>query len=206
MTNYPYKIDTHDNRIIGKNLIFLDEIVSTNDTAKTLVKDNVPDGTVVFARSQSGGRGRFDRKWHSQQGLGIYLSVIMRPEVKLKAEYIVSGISLGLAEACKRAFVKSAQIDDIFIVIKPPNDILIHGKKVCGILAESCIEDEDVIYMIAGIGINVYHGEEDFPIEFQYPATSLRMEAGSEITDEAVASAVLHEIDLFYAHLLGGKL
>lgn len=200
---YPYKIDVNSDMIVGKSIVFLDEVSSTNDEAKKLAMKGEPDGSVIFALNQTHGKGRLGRVWNSEAGKGIYMSIILRPERALKPEY-ASSITLVMGLACAKAFETAGDFGKV--CIKWPNDILINSKKVCGILAESYIEEKTVKYIAVGIGVNVNNDLAGFPDEVLEKATSLSLESGKEADDANVASAMLKEIDIQYKAFMNGEL
>lgn len=165
-------------RLIGKNIIYLREIDSTNTYAKKAAQEGCEDGTVVIADRQTAGKGRMGRTWESAGQKGIWMSVVLRPEIPPEEVQIITlGASVAVVKAIKKATGLPAGI-------KWPNDIVIEGKKVCGILTEMSCEQDKVNYVIAGIGLNVNHNPEDFPEDLRSRAVSLKAyaeEKGLEI-------------------------
>lgn len=159
--------------IIGHSVHYFQEIGSTNDEAFRLGMDGAPEGTVVVANSQSAGKGRLQRSWFSPAGSNIYTSLILRPEFK-PADTPRITIMAGLAAArtietyCPRK-----------TRIKWPNDILLDGKKVCGILAQMQAGQDKLDFAVLGIGINVNIATEEFPPEIQNTATSIAAQTGA---------------------------
>lgn len=161
------------------NLIALDTVDSTNDEAKRLAavgENSAPDGTIVWALEQTGGRGRRGRVWQSPPG-NLYCSLILRPEV-------------GIAAAAQLSFVAALALYDALgnvgepgheVLCKWPNDVLLNGKKVAGILLESESQSNDRLdWLVLGLGVNV----ASHPEETSYPATSLRVEAIGATVEE----------------------
>ncbi|HAA25196.1 MAG TPA: biotin--[acetyl-CoA-carboxylase] ligase [Ruminiclostridium sp.] len=185
--------------VFGRNLIFYDEIDSTNNELKRLAANGAAEGTVVVAEAQSCGRGRRGRAWNSKPGLGIYMSVLLKPDI---APEYVQVITLAASSAVCSAITP-------FIDIKPgikwPNDILIENKKVCGILTEMSAEPEKVHSIIVGIGINVNHREDDFCEELKNTATSLRCFSKSDISRCMLAARVLEELESLYLDFVLNK-
>jgi BirA family transcriptional regulator, biotin operon repressor / biotin---[acetyl-CoA-carboxylase] ligase len=141
---------------------------STNDIALQLADDGADEGTIVTAEEQTKGRGRLGRVWHSPAGMGIYVSIILRPTFKPEE---APGISLVTALALAGAISELGVHD---VKIKWPNDILINGKKTAGILTELSAERGSINHLIVGAGINVNHKGEDFPDDIRSISTSLR--------------------------------
>ena len=133
---------------VGKKLIFLDEVDSTNKYAERLAKGGEMQGTVVVSDYQHDGKGRLDRKWFSPRGLNLYLSFILRPNIKVEDVNVFTFIS-------SIATVNTLSEYDINSDIKWPNDVLINGKKVCGVLTELNIANSELEYVVVGVGVNL---------------------------------------------------
>ncbi|NLX76218.1 MAG: biotin--[acetyl-CoA-carboxylase] ligase [Clostridiaceae bacterium] len=183
-------------KILGRNLFFFDEIDSTNDELKKMAADGAPDGTVVIARYQSAGRGRRGRTWQSDADAGIYMSVLLRPELAPDA---VQSITLAASSAVCRALEK--YVPDR-MGIKWPNDILINNRKVCGILTEMTAEPDKVQAIILGIGLNVLQKEDDFSGELKETATSLCLNTDREISRSLLVAEILHELEDLYLNFI----
>lgn len=172
------------------------KIGSTNTVAMAAAADGAPEGSVFLAEEQTAGRGRGANSWQSPQSTGIYCSVILRPELA-PSDVLTLSLAIGLA-------VQSAiqQIDTrVQIDLKWPNDVLLNGKKVCGILTEMNAEATRVRYIVVGIGINV--NQASFPKEL--PATSLRLATGSEWSRVELVGALLKSLDREYRQLTGDE-
>jgi BirA family biotin operon repressor/biotin-[acetyl-CoA-carboxylase] ligase len=180
-------------KVMGQKLYLYDEVESTQSAAHALVGSGASEGTLVLAEAQSSGRGRMGRKWHSPRGKGIWMSLVLTPKIPL---YFTPQLTLLAAVAVCRSIQKLCRVE---IGIKWPNDLLIHGKKVCGILLEISGEDERLKYVIAGIGISANLRMEDYPEELRTVATSLAIETGSEVSRTAIIQAVLREFEDLYA-------
>ena len=202
MADYPYAIQIDKSMRIGQTILYREEVASTNDELKKLARKGEPDGTVLFAYAQNQGRGRMGRSWASAGGKGIYMSLLLRPDRALKASYAAS-LSLVLGLACAEA-IESATL--LPADIKWPNDILVNGRKVCGILMETSIDGSQVNYVIAGIGVNANNDCADFPEEFRRHATSLSQELGQTLSTEKLAGHLLHAIDKHYQAFMAGDL
>ena len=175
------------NKIIGKNLIVLDSVNSTNDYLKKLGNEGCENGTVVAAREQTRGKGRLGRTWQSKKDDGIAFSVLLRPNV---APSEVSAITPLAGLAVCKAIREYTKLD---CVIKWPNDIIIGRKKLVGILTEMSAELDAVEYVITGIGINVDH--TSFPEEIAFKATSLLLETGRHIDKNEFLACVLEHLE-----------
>lgn len=175
------------NKIIGKNLIVLDSVNSTNDYLKKLGNEGGENGTVVAAREQTRGKGRLGRTWQSKKDDGIAFSVLLRPNV---APSEVSAITPLAGLAVCKAIREYTRLD---CVIKWPNDIIVGRKKLVGILTEMSAEFDAVEYVITGIGINVDH--TSFPEEIAFKATSLLLETGRHIDKNEFLACVLEHLE-----------
>ncbi|WP_342414667.1 biotin--[acetyl-CoA-carboxylase] ligase [Paenibacillus sp. FSL R10-2782] len=173
----------------GQRIVVLDSTVSTQQDAMRLAEEGAPQGTVVLAEEQTAGRGRLGRKWFSPRGKGVWMSIVLRPNQPLG---FTPQLTLLTGVAVCRAIRRLTGVE---VGIKWPNDLLVHGRKVCGILLESSTEDQRVRYCIAGIGIDVNLNTEDYPEELSQVGTSLRIEAGRAIDRTALIAAVLEEME-----------
>jgi BirA family biotin operon repressor/biotin-[acetyl-CoA-carboxylase] ligase len=177
----------------GKSVKVFESVVSTQDTAHEALLAGAPEGTLIVADSQSTGRGRFGRVWHSPLGKGIYMSFLLRPNVPLsQASHMTLLLSVALCRAIRRETGANA-------TIKWPNDILIDGRKVCGILVETFAEADRVKAMIAGVGISANLNQDDFPEELQAKATSLLAATGNAVNRESLIGAFFEQFESLYA-------
>jgi BirA family transcriptional regulator, biotin operon repressor / biotin---[acetyl-CoA-carboxylase] ligase len=171
------------------------KIGSTNTTAMAAAAQGAPEGSVFLAEEQTAGRGRGSNSWQSPRSTGIYCSVILRPALP-PSDILVLSLAAGLAvQGAIRQIDPSLHVD-----LKWPNDLLIGGKKCCGILAEMNAEATRVRYIVVGIGINV--NQASFPKDL--PATSLRLTTGSEWSRVELTAALLKSLDREYRALLEG--
>ena len=184
--------------VIGRDIRVFQETTSTNDVADKLGRDGVKEGIVVFAESQTKGRGRLGRNWVSSQGKGLWFSVLLRPELSPQA---ATQMTIASATALARALTKSAA----GVQIKWPNDILVKERKLCGILTEMSAELDKINYIVLGIGVNVNFEERDFPPELRKIATSLAIEAGRKFKRAEIAAEILRELDRDYARVRNGE-
>lgn len=160
-----YQLETE---VIGKNIYSFDVIDSTNNYAKKIAMEGCEDGSVVVAETQTSGKGRLGRAWNAAKKAGIWMSVVLRPSIPPEdVQVITIAASVAVVSALKRTTGISAGI-------KWPNDIVVEGKKVCGILTEMNSEMEQVNFLVLGIGINVNQETEDFPEDLRNTAISLK--------------------------------
>jgi BirA family biotin operon repressor/biotin-[acetyl-CoA-carboxylase] ligase len=185
-------------RVIGRDIRVFRETTSTNDVADKLARDGVKEGVVVFAESQTQGRGRLGRKWISPPGKGLWFTVLLRPQLPPE---LVTQITIASATALSRAI---RSLTDLRPEIKWPNDLLLGGKKVAGILTELSAELDTVRWVLLGIGVDANLGVADFPHDLRKTATSLRIELGHPIERAALATGLLKELDQAYAQLNRG--
>jgi BirA family transcriptional regulator, biotin operon repressor / biotin---[acetyl-CoA-carboxylase] ligase len=171
------------------------KIGSTNSEAMEGASAGAPEGSVFVAEQQTAGRGRGAHGWHSEQSAGIYCSVVLRPALP-PSEALILSLAAGLAVHAAVRQIDSRVTPDL----KWPNDLLIDGKKFCGILTEMNAEATRVRYVVVGIGINV--NQASFPAELQPVATSLRMATGSEWSRVELCAALLKSLDHEYRELL----
>ena len=172
----------------------LDTVDSTNTYAKQLALQGAADGTVVLAQRQTAGRGRLGRSFQSDAPLGLYLSVLWR--IDLPAEQLMALPALTAVAACRAV----ERVCNCTVEIKWPNDLVLQGRKVGGILTES-VWDGGQCATVAGIGINVSHTAEDFAAELREMAASLQMLLNREVSRGALAAALIEELDLLRAEV-----
>ncbi len=173
------------------------KIGSTNTEAMKAGAAGAGEGTVILAEEQLAGRGRGANNWYSARSTGIYCSVLLRPEMP-PSEVLLFSLAAGLAvKAAVLELVPQVQPD-----LKWPNDVLLNGKKFCGILTEMNSEATRVHHLVTGIGINV--NQSKFPNELRDIATSLRMETGTELSRVELCAALLKSLDREYRSLRRG--
>ena len=178
----------------GKRICCYRELPSTNTEARRLAEAGAPEGTVVLAAKQTAGRGRRGRNWTSGENAGLWFSLVLRPDIPAGRS---SALTLAAALAVARAI---SRITGFHPRIKWPNDIVLGGKKVCGILTEQSAQANAVKYIIAGIGINVR--SQEFSREFAEHATSLAEQGAEPFLEGALLMAVLEEFEDCYARYL----
>jgi BirA family biotin operon repressor/biotin-[acetyl-CoA-carboxylase] ligase len=181
-----------DNKI-GNKIVHYFRVDSTNEAALKLAAAGAPHGSVVLAEEQTAGRGRFGRSWYSEKSSGIYVSVILRPPLAPATAPILT-LMAGVAAQQAVSTATGLSVD-----IRWPNDLLVDGKKVCGILMEMTADLDRLHAVVLGIGINVNHSA--MPAELKEIATSLRIETGRSHSRAHIAAALLKELERKY-HLL----
>ncbi|MCK9276108.1 MAG: biotin--[acetyl-CoA-carboxylase] ligase [Syntrophales bacterium] len=185
-------LSTH---VLGRTIKYYHETPSTQDMAKQIALTGSAEGTVAVAETQTRGRGRMGRAWSSPPG-GIYFSMILRPELSpVEAPKIPLVVGVAVAEAIEKAA-------GLYPKLKWPNDILINGKKIAGILAEMSAETDRVEWIVIGIGINVNTRRAAFPEELKTIATSLRAETGLSLKRVEILQSILFEIENSYENFL----
>jgi len=186
-------------KIIGRDIRVFQETTSTNDVMEKLARDKVAEGVVVFAESQTKGRGRLGRKWISPTRKGLWFSVLLRPEMRPQE---TTQLTVAAGVAIRRGIEAATELK---AKIKWPNDILIGGRKAAGILTELTAELDRVKHVILGIGVDVNQGATEFPAELRKLATSLKIEAGIPFSRPELAVEILRELDRDYARVSAGK-
>jgi BirA family biotin operon repressor/biotin-[acetyl-CoA-carboxylase] ligase len=186
-------------KVIGRDIQVFEQTTSTNDVVEKLARDGVREGAVVFAESQTRGRGRLGRVWMSPARMGLWFSVLLRPELQPQETTQLTVIS---ATAVRRAV---RNVTGLTADVKWPNDLLLAGKKTAGILTELSAELDRVRHVILGIGVDVNVGADAFPPELREIATSLKAESGRHISRAELAVEILRELDADYARVRSGK-
>lgn len=183
----------------GNKVHHFDSIDSTNTMAKKMAAEGATEGTIIISEEQIGGRGRLGRNWVSPSGTGIWMSIILRPNI-------------GPTEATKITQITAAataiaieKITGCNLGIKWPNDIIINKKKVCGILTEMSAELNSVNYIVVGIGINANIDLSDFPEEIRSIATSIKACVGEKICRKDVVKEILSEFEKLYLDFIENK-
>ncbi|MBW2631739.1 MAG: biotin--[acetyl-CoA-carboxylase] ligase [Deltaproteobacteria bacterium] len=180
-------------KIIGKRDIYHHRLTdSTNVRAKYLADEGAAEGTVIIAEEQERGRGRRGRSWFSPEGKGIYVSIILRPRL---APSESPKLTLMAAVAVAETLLSLTSLD---IRIKWPNDIMIHGRKLAGILTEVSTEMDAVEYVIIGLGLNVNIPYDLFPEDINDTATSIILETGRQFPRIRILKAYLEWLEKYY--------
>ena len=181
--------------IIGREIVVLEETTSTNDSVFERATPTTPEGLVVFAERQTAGRGQRSNLWESTAGNGLWFSILLRPKIDI-------GDSPRLAEWAARTI--AATISKEFALpatLKLPNDVMIAGKKVAGVLIEMRAQKNAPHIAIAGIGVNVNHRAEDFSEELRTCAISLAIALERQVDRHQFATALLENLDRTYAEV-----
>ncbi|MDP4183496.1 MAG: biotin--[acetyl-CoA-carboxylase] ligase [Bacillota bacterium] len=193
--------------ILGKHIHYMETVDSTNIYARNMAIDGALEGTVVIADAQITGRGRLGRSWSSAAKKGIWMSVVLRPGISPEEVQI---ITIGASVAVVKAIFT---VTGIRAGIKWPNDIILEGKKLCGILTEMNSEIERVNFLILGIGINVNHNPEDFPEDIRSIATSLKIFSENNFNNNVklftrsdIIKELLFELENLYIKINKGDL
>ena len=187
-----------DTAVLGRNLYVYDHVSSTNDVAFDLAEQGAPAGTTVLAEQQSHGRGRLGRHWYSPLGVGIWCSLILRPKIPPSASLLITMLgAVSVAEVIEEQVALRARL-------KWPNDVLIDGKKVCGVLSETRVQGDRLRFVVLGIGINVNQGVAHFPGALRETASSLRLLTGRRLDRIDLFRQLLKGIELAYSALSEG--
>ena len=178
----------------GRNLYVYEETDSTNLRIKQLAEEGAPHGTLAVANKQTAGRGRRGRSWESPSGTSIYMSILLKPEfAPQKASMVTIVMAMAIAKAIEKVSGLEAKI-------KWPNDIVVNGKKVCGILTEMNAELDYIRYVVIGIGINVNNRSmSDFEESIQQNGSSLYIESGKEINRAVLVAAAMDAFEKYYS-------
>lgn len=179
-------------QFLGKPLHFFPTLDSTNTYAARLAREGAPEGTIVIADAQTGGKGRLGRSWVSPPHVNLYLSAILRPPVPVAA---APSISLLAAVAVAETI---AGVCALTPSIKWPNDVLVNNKKVCGILAEVQTSATALHAVILGIGVNINAPLSAFPEELRDKASSLLLAGGRPVKREVFTASLLTSLEKFY--------
>jgi BirA family biotin operon repressor/biotin-[acetyl-CoA-carboxylase] ligase len=181
---------------VGRQLVCLPKTASTNADAFHLAEAGAEEGTTVIADAQSGGKGRRGRIWSSPAGVNLYCSIVLRPAILPHEAPQLTFLS---AVAVARAIEQTTALKP---EIKWPNDVLINGQKVAGLLNEMSAETDGINFVILGIGVNLNMTPAQFPADVRTPATSLLIEMGRAINRSQFAARMLGELDLLYTEFL----
>ena len=186
------KIDQHlTTTRFGRKIHYLQTCPTTQPIAHQLAQAGEPDGAVVICEEQTAGKGRLARAWTSTQGKGIWMSVIIRPEIPpTKAPQLTLVAAVAVARAIE-------EIANVRAEIKWPNDLLINGKKCTGILTELQADIDRVHAIILGIGVNVNQQLADFPEEIKSIATSIQMVTGKPVDRAELVARILHHLEIY---------
>ncbi|HOJ78715.1 MAG TPA: biotin--[acetyl-CoA-carboxylase] ligase [Bacillota bacterium] len=197
---HPFEIkDNLGTARFGQTVYYQAEVDSTNNWGKILAAEGAPEGTVVIAERQTKGRGRMGRNWASEAGLGLWFSIIIRPQISAAALPVITILT---AVSMAKAIMAATGIQ---VEVKWPNDLTYQSKKLAGILAELNGEMDRVNYLIIGIGLNINHLSANFPDELRERATSLRMVGNREFDRKQILQHFLRIFEADYQTLLAGE-
>ncbi len=186
-------------QIVGRDIRVFEKTTSTNDVVEKLAHDGVKEGVVVFAESQTKGRGRLGRPWISPAKKGLWFSVLLRPGLSPQD---ATQLTVAAATAMSRAIKTETGLS---VEIKWPNDLLLRGRKAGGILTELSAELDSVRYVVLGIGLDVNISASEFPENLKKIATSLKAELGRPVHRADLAEQVLQELDADYERIRAGR-
>ena len=191
-----YRLHT---QIIGQEIEVYDQLQSTNDLALQRGIEGATEGTLILAEHQTAGRGRYGRTWHSPPGSSLLASLILRHGLlpdQIGLPNLMGAVSIATA---------IRDVTALPAMIKWPNDVLISGKKVSGVLTELEYDQNQRPFFVVGFGVNVNIAPTEFPFSLRSLATSLQIESGGEISRVALLCAILHRSEENYLHLKCGK-
>lgn len=193
----PQKPHETQHTTLGFKIYHYNNVSSTNDIAKEIAKKNNEEKIVILAETQKCGKGRLGRQWISPKG-GLWLSIILRPQISPK-------------EALKLTFITSSAVAETIKAmwgleteVKWPNDVLVNGKKICGILTETSTKENIAEFVVVGVGINANIDLKSFPSNLRDTVTSLKHELGCEIKRNALTKNILQNFEHRYKRLRKG--
>lgn len=176
----------------GRNVVFFEETDSTNIRARALGEEGAPHGTLVIAEKQNAGRGRRGTVWVSPSGESVYMTLLLKPDIVIaNASMLTLVAAMAAAGAVDKAMGKTHSCG-----IKWPNDIVINGRKLCGILTEMATEEDYIHHIVIGMGINV--NTTQFAPEVREVATSMRLEAGHRFARADIVADVMAYFERYY--------
>jgi BirA family transcriptional regulator, biotin operon repressor / biotin---[acetyl-CoA-carboxylase] ligase len=185
--------------LIGRDVEFFSEVTSTNILAKERAEDGCKEGLVIISSKQTGGKGRSNRTFVSPDG-GLYLSVVLRPDQELSNMSILPLLAgLAVSKAISTTVLRESSL-------KWPNDVLMGGKKVCGILVESGVKGDKLEYVVIGIGINVNITMDQFPAELQEKASTLKEIIGDDVDLVELLRDLIYFLEILYGRFIEGEI
>jgi BirA family biotin operon repressor/biotin-[acetyl-CoA-carboxylase] ligase len=188
-----------DTRFVGREVVYLGEIGSTNDEARRLARGGAPEGTLVLTDYQSSGRGRLDRRWEAPPGTCLLLSLVFRPSL---APHQVQLLTM----ACGLAVADAVESETgLNVGLKWPNDVMLGSAKAGGILTELELEGDRLGFVVVGIGLNVNLEPEQMPLDLLMPATGLSQVLGREVARLPLLWALLRAVETRYLQLKSGN-
>lgn len=186
-------LENLNTKFIGKEIIYFEELESTQKYIKQRVNE-LENGAIVITDNQTNGVGTHDRKWYSTKGENLTFSMVLYPKCKVKK---LEGLTKKIAEILVETLKKLYKIN---ITIKEPNDLLIEGKKFCGILTETNLKGETVENLVIGIGMNV--NQEELDIDIKEIATSLKLEYNRNFNKEEILKEFLENFEKNYIKII----
>lgn len=189
MTSEELKSRIHT-KWMAQNCLYLTSVDSTNNYAKKIAEEGAEEGTLVISDEQTGGKGRRGRSWIAPKGVNVMMTLLLRP--RIRPEH-ASRLTLLMAMAVAQGI---RSVTGLEAGIKWPNDVVVHGKKVCGILTEMSTEVDYINYVVIGAGINV--NQESFPEEIRHIAGSLSAELGRKISRAELTASVMEHLERIY--------
>lgn len=184
-------------RIIGRQVIVLEQTESTNDLVRQMGAGDWPEGLCLFAEHQTAGRGQRGKKWNSATGKGLWFSILLRPKIAIKESVrLTDWIAGTIARTLHDEFGVAA-------AVRPPNDVYVGDRKIAGVLVEMRAQPAAPHVAVVGIGLNVNHTPSDFPEALRQRATSLAIVRRGRSDRHLLALALLRNLDQTYAELFG---
>ncbi|MFQ5669866.1 MAG: biotin--[acetyl-CoA-carboxylase] ligase [Acidobacteriota bacterium] len=184
---------------LGREIYYFDSLESTNRLLRQAASRGAREGTVILAEEQTAGRGRLNRTWESRPGVGVYLSLLLRPRVGSGGTYLFTFLPAVATARALRA------VSGLPVFIQWPNDVMLRGKKIAGILSEVRTIDGQAHEIVVGVGINVNHTPADLPAYLRDFATSLAIASGRCFSRSAVIRAFLTQMERGYELLRSGN-
>lgn len=179
---------------IGRHIVYLETVDSTNEEIKRIASKS-DEGLVVISEEQTSGKGRLGRVWSSKKGKGVYMSILLKPDIEPQEASQITQIIAAAA-------VKGLGEHGVESKIKWPNDIILNQKKIAGILTEMSGELMQIDYIAVGIGINVNNEREEFPEEIAHKASSIKIEKGEQLDRKEVVASILNNFEKLYGDFL----
>ncbi len=206
MIDYQQIASHPDLKLIGKNIIFRQSVTSTNRVLYKMAENSfgkeegfLAEGTILIAEEQTAGRGRLDRIWISPRGKGLWFSAYLLPDIPPEKSFLITFLgAVAVAEAVNHLF-------ELKSMIKWPNDVLVKGRKYCGILTDTRVSEEKIQLAILGIGMNLNQTVREITESYGPIATSLRIILHRTVDPAQVLTAVLLQLDKYYAYLKEGQ-
>lgn len=191
--------DGLETEFVGRNVVYLPEVGSTNDEARRLAQAGAPEGTLVITDYQTTGRGRLDRRWEAPPSSSLLMSLVFRPPLAPhQVQRLMMVCGLAVADAVE-------SVAGLPVGLKWPNDVVVAGAKAGGILTEIELEGERVSYAVVGLGLNVNLDPGQLPQDLLMPATSLSHELGREVARLTLLRAFLRAVESRYVALKAGR-